>query len=72
MVGRHDGFPAHEIYKRIDNATAIRIYNHDPRLTGETPLSLFDPMEHEVNSLHKNSSKTQIADIATDASYFYF
>ncbi|CAI6081965.1 hypothetical protein PAECIP112173_03385 [Paenibacillus sp. JJ-100] len=49
VKGRHDGYPAHEIYKRVDKGTPIRMYSHDPRVTGDTPLSLFSPMEKEVN-----------------------
>ncbi|WP_054955285.1 DUF3238 domain-containing protein [Paenibacillus dakarensis] len=47
--GTHDGYPAHEIYKRVDYGTPTRIYTHDPRVTGETPASLAPPMEHSVN-----------------------
>ncbi|MCM3131015.1 DUF3238 domain-containing protein, partial [Paenibacillus sp. MER 78] len=47
--GAHDGYPAHEIYKRVDYGTPTRIYTHDPRVTGETPASLAPPMEHSVN-----------------------
>ncbi|MFD1957535.1 DUF3238 domain-containing protein [Paenibacillus thailandensis] len=49
VVGQHDGYPAHEIYKRVDSGTPVLIYKHDPRTTGETVASLFPPMEHSVN-----------------------
>jgi len=42
--GTHDGFPAYESY--VQNSL---IYMHDPRKTGETPLSLFPPEEHSAN-----------------------
>ncbi|MBJ6360746.1 DUF3238 domain-containing protein [Paenibacillus sp. GCM10012307] len=47
--GNHDGYPAHEIYKRINSGTPVAIYKHDPRETGDTILSLFPPMEKSVN-----------------------
>ncbi|NKI20381.1 DUF3238 domain-containing protein [Paenibacillus dendritiformis] len=49
VKGRHDGFPAHEIYKRADKGNPVTIYTHDPRVTGDTPLSLFPPMERIVD-----------------------
>lgn len=51
VKGRHDGFPAHEIYKRVDKGTPFTIYTHDPRVTGDTPLSLFPPMERIVDRI---------------------
>lgn len=47
--GTHDGFPAYEIYKRINSGTPVTIYQHDPRVTGDTILSLFPPMEKSVS-----------------------
>ncbi|TDL57698.1 DUF3238 domain-containing protein [Paenibacillus dendritiformis] len=49
VKGCHDGFPAHEIYKRVDKGHPVTIYTHDPRVTGDTPLSLFPPMERIVD-----------------------
>lgn len=49
VKGNHDGFPAHEIYKRVDKGTPVTIYTHDPRVTGDTPISLFPPMERSVD-----------------------
>ncbi|MFD2115129.1 DUF3238 domain-containing protein [Paenibacillus yanchengensis] len=49
VVGKHDGFPAHEIWKRVDNGTPVNIYKHDPRVTGDTPLALQGNMEISVN-----------------------
>ncbi|MCG7408570.1 DUF3238 domain-containing protein [Paenibacillus sp. ACRRX] len=49
VVGEHDGYPAHEIYKRVDNGTPVKIYTHDPRKTGDTPLSLGGDMEYKVD-----------------------
>jgi hypothetical protein len=43
--GTHDGFPAYESY--VQNSL---IYSHDPRKTGETPLSLFPPEEHSASA----------------------
>ncbi len=44
ITGTHDGFPAYVIY--INNK---RVYQYDPLATGEGPLSLFPPEEHDVN-----------------------
>ncbi|MCZ7593312.1 MAG: DUF3238 domain-containing protein [Kiritimatiellae bacterium] len=44
ITGSHDGFPAYEVY--ISNQ---RIHEHDPIATGEGPLSLGPPKEHNVN-----------------------
>jgi len=43
--GRHDGFPNHEIYKRIDKGTPVELY----RFYKKTPGHLVDPMDVEVN-----------------------
>ncbi|CAH8717406.1 DUF3238 domain-containing protein [Paenibacillus thiaminolyticus] len=51
VKGRHDGFPAHEIYKRVDKGEPVTIYTHDPRVTGDTPLSLLPPMERIVDRI---------------------
>lgn len=44
----HDGFPAYEVWRQKDSNKPINIYNHNPLSTGETPASLFPPMEHSV------------------------
>ncbi|RXZ79413.1 DUF3238 domain-containing protein [Paenibacillaceae bacterium] len=49
VVGTQDGYPAHEIYKRVDGGTPVTIYQHDPRKTGDTPAALLPPMEYSVN-----------------------
>ncbi|WP_268625133.1 DUF3238 domain-containing protein [Paenibacillus alvei] len=49
VKGNHDGFLAHEIYRRVDKGTPVTIYTHDPRVTGDTPISLFPPMERSVD-----------------------
>ena len=51
LVGRHDGFPAYEVY-----IGSKLIYEHDPLVTGEDIGSLFDPLEHDVeyHNLHIN------------------
>ncbi|MFE1631072.1 DUF3238 domain-containing protein [Brevibacillus reuszeri] len=48
IVGDHDGFPAYEMFKKVDNYAWERLYLHDPRETGETIASLAPPMEHHV------------------------
>ena len=40
LLGRHDGFPGYEAYVQQN-----LIYSHDPIAEGQTPLSLFPPME---------------------------
>ncbi|WP_312855541.1 DUF3238 domain-containing protein [Litoribacterium kuwaitense] len=47
LDGRHDGYPAHEIYKRLDNGAPVELYRHDPRVSGEGPESLFPPMGND-------------------------
>ena len=44
IVGRHDGFPAYEIY-----INGTRVYAHDPLVTGEGLLSLGGIGEHVIN-----------------------
>lgn len=43
--GRHDGFPNHEIYKRIDKGTPVELYRFYKKTLGH----LVDPMDAEVN-----------------------
>ncbi|PDO09210.1 MAG: hypothetical protein BLM47_13800 [Candidatus Reconcilbacillus cellulovorans] len=50
VVGKHDGYPAYEIYRRLNSDSPYAIYFHDPRQTGETPFSLAGSMEHNVNA----------------------
>ncbi|KRF39832.1 DUF3238 domain-containing protein [Paenibacillus sp. Soil787] len=45
VQGYHDGYPNHEIYKRVDSGTPIEIY----RFNKQTVLSLAAPMEHSMN-----------------------
>ncbi|MBD2200190.1 MULTISPECIES: DUF3238 domain-containing protein [Calothrix] len=45
IVGHHDGFPAYEAYVTADGGAGTLVYSHDPRATGDTPSSLFPPME---------------------------
>ena len=50
ISGSHDGFPAYEIY-----INGIRVYEHDPFVTGETPMSLLGKKgEHECRIGPKN------------------
>jgi hypothetical protein len=44
ISGRHDGFPAYEVYVGSSTGTH-RLYTYDPRTTGDTPRALFPPME---------------------------
>jgi hypothetical protein len=44
VQGYHDGYPNHEIYKRIDSGAPVGILNFNK----ETLASLFPPMEHSV------------------------
>jgi RHS repeat-associated protein len=44
LSGSHDGFPAYE-----DFVQGKRVYDHDPRLTGDWIASLFPPMEYSPN-----------------------
>ena len=44
IQGEHDGFPAYEFY-----VNANRVYEFDPKAQGQTPFSLFPPMEWDVN-----------------------
>jgi hypothetical protein len=46
LEGEHDGFPAYEFY--IGDK---RIYQHDPLATGEGLLSLYPPLDHDVNEI---------------------
>lgn len=50
VTGKHDGFPAYEIWRKIDTKSSELIYLHDPRDTGETIFSLGPPMEHSVDA----------------------
>ncbi|MGZ8888876.1 MAG: DUF3238 domain-containing protein [Halobacteriota archaeon] len=50
IQGSHDGFPAYEVYKNIDNSPKwIEIYRHDPRRTGENQYDLAPPMDHDID-----------------------
>jgi RHS repeat-associated protein len=44
LSGSHDGFPAYEGFVQ-----GKRVYDHDPRLTGDWIASLFPPMEYSPN-----------------------
>ncbi|MCP1311353.1 DUF3238 domain-containing protein [Paenibacillus tyrfis] len=44
IQGYHDGYPNHEIYKRVDQGTPVEIY----RFRKQTLLSLYAPMEHSI------------------------
>ncbi len=45
LYGEHDGFPWHELY-----LNQVMIYGHDPCCTGEGPMSLFPPREHDFEA----------------------
>lgn len=45
VQGHHDGYPNHEIYKRIDGGSPVTILNFNK----QTLASLFPPMEHSIN-----------------------
>jgi RHS repeat-associated protein len=50
MTGSTDGFPAYEFYITNDaTGQSTMIYGSDPQKTGDTPVSLFPPMEKNVN-----------------------
>ena len=34
VLGKHDAYPAHEIWKRVDSGTPVSIHQYDPRNTG--------------------------------------
>ncbi|MCP1311361.1 DUF3238 domain-containing protein [Paenibacillus tyrfis] len=36
VLGKHDAYPAHEIWKRVDSGSPVSIHQYDPRWTGET------------------------------------
>jgi hypothetical protein len=44
IEGDHDGFPAYEIY-----INGVRVYEHDPLESGDTPISLGPPMEKPMS-----------------------
>lgn len=46
ITGKHDGFPAYEFWRKLDGKTAKQVWLHDPRVTGDTVLSLGMPMEY--------------------------
>lgn len=45
VVGKHDGYPCHEIYKRVDSNAPVTLHT----LNKQTILSLGPPMEIDVN-----------------------
>ncbi|BBD63259.1 hypothetical protein NIES2109_61090 (plasmid) [Nostoc sp. HK-01] len=45
ISGLHDGFPAYEAYVTAEGGAGTLVYSHDHRATGDTPNSLFPPME---------------------------
>lgn len=45
ITGKHDGYPNHEIYKRVNSGTPVEMY----RFNKQTIASLYDPMEHSVS-----------------------
>ncbi len=49
LAGKHDGFPAYEVY-----IGSHRIYEHDPVATNEGLMSLASPMEHNVPTSRLN------------------
>lgn len=51
VTGQHDGFPAYEIIvERPESGnTATTVYSHDPRPTGQTPLSLAGSGEFQAS-----------------------
>ncbi|MEJ8548752.1 DUF3238 domain-containing protein [Brevibacillus borstelensis] len=36
VQGTHDAYPAHEIWKKVDNERPLPLHTYDPRSTGET------------------------------------
>ncbi len=51
ITGTSDGFPAYEFYitdEKTGNSTMI--HGSDPTKTGDTPTSLFPPMEKKINN----------------------
>ena len=54
LVGEHDGFPAYEAYIAADGGAGVPIYSHDPRQTGDSPISLFPPMDKKVETSATN------------------
>jgi len=61
ISGTSDGFPAYEFYV-TDEATGntTMIYGSDPTKTGDTPTSLFPPMEKKIdNSGNTNDKKPE-------------
>lgn len=51
ITGKHDGFPAYELWRSVTGRSTgpELVYTHNPIDTGETVLSLFPPMEHDVD-----------------------
>lgn len=45
VTGYHDGFPCHEIWKRVDNGTPVALH----KFNKQTVASLYPPMEINVN-----------------------
>ena len=46
ITGKHDGFPAYEFWRKLGGKTTKQVWLHDPRITGDTVLSLGLPMEY--------------------------
>lgn len=49
LTGKHDGFPAYELWRQDYGETPRLLWTHDHRDTGETSISLGPPMEHSVD-----------------------
>ncbi|HKK29186.1 MAG TPA: hypothetical protein VKA18_02180, partial [Alphaproteobacteria bacterium] len=45
VKGRHDGFPAYELY-----VNRQRIAEYDPVVAGDTPFALFPPMDRDIDT----------------------
>lgn len=51
VVGQHDGFPAYEVYGRVDTGPPMALYQFDPRDSDQTLQSLWPPMEWHFNEV---------------------
>lgn len=46
--GYHDGFPAYEIWIQLPDCRWVRVYGHDPRVTGDYVWSLLGTADVKV------------------------
>ena len=49
VTGKHDKYPAHEIWKKVDYSTPVDLHKYDPRDHGETVYTGLVKFTHNVN-----------------------